>query len=64
MWIARRWVVILTGLIAPQRDLPDVTGVPHFLNEMAAFGFSPEIIGKVAGGNFYRFLKEKFTATR
>ena len=52
------------GVDCTPRDLPDVTGVPHFLNEMAAFGFSPEIIGKVAGGNFYRFLKEKFTATR
>ena len=41
-------------------DLPDVTGIPGFLQELAAAGWGPELISRVAGANFYRFLAQKF----
>lgn len=52
------------GIDCRPSDLPDVTGVPNFLRNLAAFGFGRETIGKVAGGNFGRFLGTKFAVTR
>ncbi len=50
------------GIDSTPTDLPDVTGVPAFLQRLAAAGFSEEVIGKVAGGNFLRLLEDKFSA--
>lgn len=49
------------GIDQTPLDLTDVTGIPGFLQVLADAGFSPELIKKVAGGNFYRLLARKFT---
>ncbi|HEY8392960.1 MAG TPA: membrane dipeptidase [Capillibacterium sp.] len=48
------------GIDLTPADMNDVTGIPGFLQVLAAAGFSPEVIKKVAGGNFHRLLARKF----
>ncbi|HHW11977.1 MAG TPA: hypothetical protein GXX33_03115 [Firmicutes bacterium] len=51
------------GIDCTPTDLPDVSSLPVFLHGLAAAGYGREIIRKVAGGNFYRFLRDKFAVT-
>ena len=51
------------GIDATPTDLADVTGLPLFLQGLAAAGFGRELVGKVAGGNFFGFLKNKLATT-
>ncbi len=42
-------------------DLTDVTRLHYLLKILEDYGFEQQIIRKLAGGNLYRFLAEKFT---
>jgi membrane dipeptidase len=49
------------GIDFTPTDLSDVTGIPGFLKDLVASGFSQQVVTKVSGGNLYRFLASKFS---
>ena len=51
------------GIETTPTDIKDVTGLSFFLKTLEDEGFNGQIISKLAGGNLYRFFKNKFSET-
>ncbi|NLW55488.1 MAG: membrane dipeptidase [Firmicutes bacterium] len=49
------------GIDQTPTDLTDVTRINYFLKVLEDYGFKQHTIRKLAGGNLYRFLAQKFT---